>query len=368
MSALTSRRAWTGVLVAGLLASVGTGATVSAAAADIDGDGGGDALCYTTAASGDVWYDGPSASKRYDNRFWRYASPADRSVIDIPAGLIADRYVPQGLAAVANWDGTSEDILLISAYRETVDGDDAVDGPSRVYGVVASGSRTGTGLGYVTLGKSPSGTNVSLRGHAGGVAVYQGYVHVGSEQAIYAYPWSRIRSGLAGASSSTPVRPSAVEGTSYTVGFLGSGDGYLWAGRFEKSTTAHLNRYVHRSGGNGRLTYQSQLFAPAKTQGVAVTSQGVVFTTSWTRGDRSNVWVFKRGVATRTDANNSCFRAPSMIEGVTTLNGRAYVVYEGAAYKYHHDGNGTPRNSVSRIHSAALGDLTGLLTNAAAND
>ncbi len=368
MTARTRRKVATMIAATSLLAGLGVGTTALPAAADVDGDGGGDALCYTTSTYGETWYDGLSASKRYDNRFWRFNNPTDRAVIDIPAGLLEDRYVPQGLAAVSNWNGTSEDILLISAYRDTLDGDSAEDGPSRVYGVVASGSRTGTGLGYVTLGRTPSGDNLALRGHAGGLAVYKGYVHVGSEKAIYAYPWSRIKNGLQGGSSGTPVRPSAVEGTTYTVGFMGSGDGYLWAGRFEKDTTAHLNRYVHTAGGNGRLTYQTQLFAPKKTQGVAVTDRGVLFTTSWTRGDRSNVWVFKRGVATRTDANNSCFRAPSMIEGVTTLNGRAYVIYEGAAYKFLNDGNGRPRNVVSRIHSADLDDLFGLLTNAETND
>jgi hypothetical protein len=366
MRARTRLRAATTIAVTGLLAGLGIG-TALPAAADYDGDGGGDALCYTSTSNGDTWYDGDSASYRYDNVFWRFNNSTDRSVIDIPAGLLEDEYVPQGLAAVANWNGTSEDILLISAYRDTLDGDTAEDGPSRVYGVVASGSRSGTGLGYVTLGRATS-SDAALWGHVGGLAVYRGYVHVGSEQAIYAYPWTRIKNGLAGASSNTPVRPSAVEGTSYTVGFMGSGGGYLWAGRFEKDTTAHLNRYVHTSGGNGLLTYQHQLFAPAKTQGVAVTDQGVVFTTSWTRGDRSNVWVFQRGVGTRTDANNSCFRAPSMIEGVTTLNGRAYVIYEGAAYKFLNDGGGRPRNVVSRIHSADLGDLFGLLANAERND
>src|SRR6185312_4753929 len=112
--------------VAALLLS-GVAAVVSAqpaAAAE-------DPMCRTTQGS-KPWYPGPSASATYDSTF--------HSSVAIPAGLLSGRYVPQGLAYWNNWNGTSEDILLISAYHDG-NGDKTPDGSSAIFGVVLSGAR-----------------------------------------------------------------------------------------------------------------------------------------------------------------------------------------------------------------------------------
>ena len=49
--------------------------------------------------------------------------------VNIPAGLIDNRYVPQGLTSWPNWNGTSEDLLLIAAYHDG-DGNSEPDGAS----------------------------------------------------------------------------------------------------------------------------------------------------------------------------------------------------------------------------------------------
>ncbi|WP_344249459.1 hypothetical protein [Isoptericola hypogeus] len=310
-----------------------------------------DPLC-TTSTSSSSWYSGPSASRRYD------ALTSKATSRPIPEGLLDGRYVPQGMAAVANWDGTSEEILLISAYKDANgnkdpdgdNGDRVASNASAIFGVVATGPRAGTGLGRMLI----------ATGHVGGLAVYRGYVYVGTEKTIRAYPLSTVRGALEGRDTSSVYGPRSVYQASYTVGFLGSGDGNLWAGRFSETENTKLNRYALRSQATGTLSYVSQYFAPKKTQGVAVTSNRVFFSTSYGRNDRGNIWVMPRGVQTRTDANSYCFRAPSMNEGVTTLGGRLWINYESGAYTYTHASD-DPRNIVKRVHSASLSSVTALL-------
>ncbi len=69
-------------------------------------------------------YTGASASRVYDARFELRA--LDRH----PAGLLDNRYVPQGMAAWTNWNGNGEDIALISAYHDG-NGNKEPDGPQR---------------------------------------------------------------------------------------------------------------------------------------------------------------------------------------------------------------------------------------------
>lgn len=64
-------------------------------------------------------YRGPSASRVYD---WVSTSaqttPRFSPGVNIPAGLLDNRYVPEGLVSWSNWNGKGEDLLLISAYPD----------------------------------------------------------------------------------------------------------------------------------------------------------------------------------------------------------------------------------------------------------
>jgi hypothetical protein len=333
----SSRRRVIGAVTA-VAALVTAQLTVTAPAAMADDD----PLCYT-ATNSSAWYDGPSASKIYDARTSLATSRK------IPDGLIDDRYVPQGLAALSNWNGTGEDILLISAYEDE-NGNKVPDGPSAIFGVVASGSRANTGLGRMLISS----------GHVGGIAVYKGFVYVGTEKTIRAYPVREVKRSLDGPNNNTVHAAKSVYDASYTVGFLGSGGGHLWAGRFSETETTKLNRYGQLNNDTGELRYQTQFFAPKKTQGVAVTADHVIFSTSYGRNNRSNIWVMPRGATSRTDANSYCFRAPSMTEGVTLLNGRVWINYESKAYTYNWEAD-KPRNRIGRVHSATISSVTGLM-------
>ena len=116
----------TAVAVATIAALVGVAAPQAASAED--------AMCRTTQGS-NPFYPGPSASTTYDALF--------HQSVPIPAGLLDGHYVPQGLAYWNNWNGTTEDVLLISAYKD--------GSPSGIWGVVLSGSRAVVRERSVTL-------------------------------------------------------------------------------------------------------------------------------------------------------------------------------------------------------------------------
>ncbi len=97
-----------------------------------------------------------------------------------------------------------------------------------------------------------------------------------------------------------------------------------------------------------------------KTQGLAVLEDYFVYSTSYGRTNRSNLYVVRRGYTQLDEANKDdmlkCFRAPTMSEGVTLSQGKIYVVYESGAAKY---ANGTPKPDriIKHLHVASKSDL-----------
>ncbi|MBC9821382.1 hypothetical protein [Terrabacter sp. MAHUQ-38] len=340
------RRVLAGIGIIGMVASTLVVTTTSARADDDD-----DPLCYTTRSTSGQFYAGPSASRVYDwvdvsSQTTRRFHPG----APIPAGLLDEHYVPQGIAAWPNWDGTGEDLILVSAYKDE-DGDGTTDGASGVWGVVIGGSRSGTSLGRMLIAE----------GHVGGIGVYKGWLYVGSESEIRGYRLSKVRDALQGANTNTVYARDYNRASSYVVGFMGTGDGHLWAGDFDESSSQHLNGYVQTSSSTGAISYVSstQVYAPKKTQGVAVTANHVIFSTSYGRNDRGNLWVMPRGQDSLSDGNSYCFRAPSMNQGVTILGDRLYVGFESAAYTYN-KGLDDPDNPIDHLHYSSLSDVTGL--------
>lgn len=330
-------------------------AVASAPSAQAENDD--DPLCYTTRSSSGDFYPGASASKVYD---WENLSTeSDRRFQEgpaIPAGLLDAKYVPQGFAAWSNWNGTGEDLILISAYKEHDYSDDDLDGPSGIWGVVVSGSRAGTSLGRMLIDK----------GHVGGIAVYKGWVYVGSENEIRGYRASTVRAALAAANTNTVQAKEFGRATTYTVGFMGTGDGTLWAGDFNPDASDFVYGYSQTSATTGNLDYRDgwKFSAPKKTQGVTVTPNYFIFSASFGRNDRGNIWVMARnhGQDAITDANSYCFRAPSMNQGVTQLDGRVYLGFESAAWKFNWSLD-DPNNVIDNLHWATTSTVTSLMAN-----
>ncbi len=302
-----------------------------------------DAMCRTTQGS-NPWYPGPSASTTYDSTF--------HQSVAIPAGLLDGRYVPQGLAYWNNWDGTSEDILLISAYHDG-DGDKDPDGASAIFGVVLSGDRRGDGLGRMLIPTT----------HAGGIAIAGGHVYVGGEGIVRYWTTSKVRSELAAANDNTTHGPKGTHNVAGAASFLGEQGGKIWTGDFD--TDAHQSMWQYSPNTDGSLTYTGEKrWVPKKTQGMTTVDGKFVFATSYGRNDRSNVWVRPTSfTGDITDGTSFCMRAPSMIEGVTSgnSNGNQHVwaVYESGAYTYN-KGLDDPDNPIKHIHWADSATLAGL--------
>jgi opacity protein-like surface antigen len=72
--------------------------------------------CDTATSGGSTFYDGPSASYKYDARFSNSASIPNLST-----------HTPQGAGTWYNWDGSGKNLVLIASYRDAAD--------SQIYGI-----------------------------------------------------------------------------------------------------------------------------------------------------------------------------------------------------------------------------------------
>ena len=159
--------------------------------------------------------------------------------------------------------------------------------------------------------------------------------------------------------SGTPyVKAVGSERKVYGASFLTSYGDSLFAGRFNDKGRDKMYEYKIKS--NGTLTTINRAWeVPTKTQGLLVTKGHFVYSTSYGRDKLSNLYVVKRGQPDLDKAKLSCFRAPSMSEGLTEYGGRAYLVFESGSYKYRSDPK--TKNVITRLHKASISSLTGLV-------
>lgn len=290
--------------------------------------------CYASTDNGSTWYDGPSASYRYDARFSASSSMS-------PAVL--DSRTPQGLATWRNWNGSGGTLLLYTAYRN---GSDAW-----IQGInPASGNRTRV----IRVADS----------HVGGIAVANGWIYVSGRKAadghhtVRKYRPSAFRAVINGTASSSYVKQVGTARHVYGASFLSSYGSTLYAGKFNDDGRDKMYRY--RANSDGSLTTISgSIQVPQKTQGLVVTGDYYVFSTSYGRANRSNVYIARRGYDNLDSAKLSCFRAPSMAEGASLWDGKVYLSYESGSYAFRSDPD--TRNVIPRLHKVPLSSLTSLL-------
>ncbi|MFF8831806.1 hypothetical protein [Streptomyces sp. NPDC015131] len=300
-----------------------------------------DANCRTTPGATRPFYPGDSAGETYDSTF--------HNSVAVPPGLYSGGFVPQGLAYWNNWDGTSEDVLLISAYHSSG------DGASAIWGIALSGPRRGESLGHMLIPKT----------HAGGVVVTGGHVYVSGEGSVKYWSTATVRAELAGANTNKVIQPKGTQDIAGKGSFLGLGGGEgttLWTGDF--SDTSHQSMWQYSTSSTGALTYTGKKrWVPTKTQGMAVVGDKYIFATSLGRNKRSNVWVRPTSYETDiTDGTAFCMRAPSMMEGLAYGNSdgneHVWALFESGAEPYGSDP--TTLNKITNIHWAGGSELAGL--------
>jgi hypothetical protein len=282
--------------------------------------------CDTATSGGSTFYDGPSASYKYDARFSNSASIPNLST-----------QTPQGAGTWYNWDGAGKNLLLVASYRDGAD--------SQIYGIDPS---TGSTVGVVAIAES----------HVGGHVVSKGWAFVsGQGSSIRKYSLTALRDALKAAG--TPYLTQV--GTARDVAassFMGTYGDSLFSGSFNADGRGIM--YEYKVADDGTLTTLAGAWeVPTKTQGLAVTANHFIYSTSYGRGNRSNVYVVKRGQKDLDAAALSCFRAPSMTEGVTEYNGTAYLIYESASHLYGSDP--ATLNVIPRMHKSSISSLTSLV-------
>jgi hypothetical protein len=282
--------------------------------------------CDTATSGGSTFYDGPSASYKYDARFSNSASIPNLST-----------HTPQGAGTWYNWDGSGKNLVLIASYRDGAD--------SQIYGIDPS---TGSTVGVVAIAES----------HVGGITVSKGWAFVsGQGSSIRKYRLTELRDALK--ATGTPYLTQV--GTARDVAassFMGSYGDSLFSGSFNADGRGTM--YEYKIADDGTLTTVAGAWeVPTKTQGLTVTANHFIYSTSYGRENRSNIYVVKRGQKDLDAAALSCFRAPSMTEGITELSGTAYLVYESASYLYGSDP--ATLNVIPRMHKASISSLTSLV-------
>ncbi|GAA0594114.1 hypothetical protein HPO96_06740 [Kribbella sandramycini] len=282
------------------------------------------AISCDTKAGGAHFYDGPSASKKYDSRFSNSAA--------LPK---LGTHVPQGIGTWWNWSG-SKNLLLVTMYHK---GQNSL--------IVGIDPATNKVVGDVAIAET----------HGGGITTSKGWAFVqGSTNGIRKYKLSTLAAAMK--KSGTPyVKAVGSERKVYGASFLTSYGDSLWSGKFNDKGRDKM--YEYKIAANGNLTTVNRAWEiPTKTQGLLVTKTHFVYSTSYGRDKLSNLYVVRRGQTDLDKAKLSCFRAPSMSEGITEFGGRAYLVFESGSYPYRSDPR--TKNVITRLHKATISSLTSL--------
>ncbi len=284
------------------------------------------AITCDTTSNGKTatFYAGPSASYTYDRVFSAAAA--------VP-GL--NDYTPQGIAAWNNWDGKGHDLLLVTEYW--------TGQRSRVYAIDTA---TGKTVQSVEIAET----------HGGGIAVGGGWIWIsGAGQSIRKYSPSTMRSAFAHQGSPLYVAQVGTARSVYGASFMSYYGGYIYSGRF--NDTGRDKMYRYKIASNGTLTTGTSYQVPTKTQGLIVTGTDFIFSTSYGRTNRGNIYVARRGYSSLDGARLHCFRSPSMNEGMTLHGSTAYLVFESGSWEY----RASALNPIVRLHRTSLSTLQNLI-------
>lgn len=278
------------------------------------------------------FYHGPSASPTYDAQF--------RRSFPIPH---LDTHVPQGMTTWRNWDGKGATLLVVGYYRgEDQDGEQSL--------LAAVDPRTGRHYGTVRVRPS----------HLGGIAVLGDYLFAHDSGAkglenVRRYRLSSLAKAFA-ESHRSGERPFVGmlkdRQAIYGADFMTVHDGRLWAGPYTEAASDLM--YEYEADSKGKLAATGAGWPiPPRVQGALVTDKTFVFNSF----NHHQPGVLVLSERSRSESRRTvCFATPSRGEGMSLAEDRAFVVYEGAAYRF-------PKtvNRVGDFHEASLSSLERLL-------
>lgn len=242
------------------------------------------------------------------------------------------KWVPQGLARVG------ANVLAISYYDWTGQDNSRIILVDR-----ATGERL---RGYTLPNKS----------HVGGIATTDEYLWVAGEGVLRKYAFSSLLS-----TRSTPlVQIGDAIDVAGKASYLYAEGETLWVGNFNSTSRDWM--YQYRVGGAGGLTYVQDRRTPSEVQGVIVTDNKIIWSTSEGRTNPGRLIVWPKGQAYdgSTDKGNA-LKAPNMIEGIVLSGGEIQAVFESGADRYNGspdgDGMGTADVQVRTIQHGSIPPL-----------
>jgi hypothetical protein len=301
--------------------------------------------CADTPGTAPPKYDPPSASAVYDGIFGIGHAVPDQFL---------NNWVPQGLGTWPNWGGSGSDLLIQSGYND--------NHKSAIVGIAPGGGTT-----QIARLKNPDGTWVDA--HVGGVAVVGSWLFVSGQPrsadvpTILRFPLSAVRTALdtGNALQAAAEIPLNVGTANFAASFIASDDGTLWVGTFNPDNRNRMYQFtVGPYGGLDRVGgADNWRQVPKKAQGLTVTNNHFIFSTSQHVDYRSNVYVERRGYKYLDDAypgDLTCFAAPTMSEGVTRSNGITFLSFESGSYKY----RGSALNVITHLHRTPTSTLTSM--------
>ncbi|MGQ0843688.1 MAG: hypothetical protein ACT4QF_06095 [Sporichthyaceae bacterium] len=278
-----------------------------------------------------AFYPGPAASPRYESMFSDgFALPH------------LSTHVPQGVTTWSKWNAKGQTLLVVSMYRKVED---------RQYNsyLVGIDPTTGRHVGTVEV----------AAGHLGGIAIAGKFLFgqhadkkAPTREPVRRYRLSKLKDAFESAAK-TGKRPylgreSGLQ-TITGAGFMQAHGGEIWAGHYNHHSVDMVYRYKVDSA--GKLSRNGAGYeAPARTQGLLVDSDRLVFNVS--NGSRQGRIVVTDRKRDLDDATVKCFVAPSMGENMARIGDRVFVLYEGGSYRYP-----SAVNRVTRLHEASLTSL-----------
>lgn len=184
--------------------------------------------------------------------------------------------------------------------------------------------------------------------HVSGLATTNGYLWVVVDSRMIRYATAQL--GKANGSTIHANGDFHVAGKgSYA---FGQGEN-VWTGTCDPKHRSYMYRY---SISHGKPTKRETLRTPARVQGVAVTSNRIVWSSSWSTADsRLIVWPRHTAYNGSTKIGRAVI-APPRSEGIAVANGHLHLVYESSA-KVYQQGKKKTTPVIRSIHHGVIPPL-----------